>query len=265
MHIELTKAQEFITDVIKEAGEILKRYFESQIFTSQTKGGLDFKTQADDEVDQLLRDRIQKEYPYTEFLTEETAPKDFISFKEKNNVWIIDPIDGTNNFSRGIPHFSISVALVSKGVTQLGTVYLPEENELYIARVDEEHATLNGNVISVAKTKELGESTIATDWAWDIEKRKDSVRVISLLSPHVRGVKCMGTAAGDLGYLASGRIDAYISFGLKPWDIAASSLFVEKAGGRITTPKGEKWDIFNHDILATNDILHQEFLELLNV
>lgn len=261
--LDLSEAQHFIEDLVYEAGDILNRYFDSQVFTSQAKEGVDFKTQVDDEVDAFLVKNIQKKYPQTEFLTEETAPKDFISFKEKNNLWIIDPLDGTTNFSRGNAHFSISVALVEKGIPRLAVVYLPHEKELYTVQDRLKYTTLNGNPISISKTNELGKSVVAVDWSWDIAKRKNIVEVLGSISPYVRAIKSMGTAAGDLASLAAGRIDAYIHSGLKPWDIAASALFIEKAGGKITTLTGARWDVFNPDILATNGLLHASFLKLL--
>ncbi len=110
----------------------------------------------------------------------------------------------------------------------------------------------------------MGESVIACDWAWGLEKRLNVVRWLDKISTHVRQIKSMGSGVADLAGLASGRIDGYIHSGLKPWDVAASALLIEKAGGRITTPTGEDWNVFQTDILATNGIIHARILDLIN-
>ncbi|MGA2968076.1 MAG: inositol monophosphatase family protein, partial [Candidatus Levyibacteriota bacterium] len=103
--IDLTEARKYVKELIPQAGETLRRYFASQDFTQRKKEGVDFTTQADEEVDAFLRESIKKQYPQTNFLTEETAPKDYSPLKQMNNLWVIDPLDGTINFSRKHPNF----------------------------------------------------------------------------------------------------------------------------------------------------------------
>lgn len=251
-----------LKEIVTEAGEILKGYFKSQKFTSKSKGGVDFLTQADEEVDLFLREAIKKKYPQTQFLTEETAPSDYLSLKETENLWVIDPLDGTVNFSRKNPHFAISISLVNKGVSKFAIVYVPMSGELYWAQEDKDNAYLNGESIQVSKTHDLKETTLGCDWGWDLEKRLNVVDWLKNICTHVRQIKSMGSAVADLASLAEGKIDVYLCSGLKPWDVAASSLLIRKAGGKITTPTGGEWDIFNPDILASNGILHREILDL---
>lgn len=262
--IDLTSARKYLTELAPRAGEILRRYFESGDYMSRRKEGVDFTTQADEEVDTFLTENIRKKYPQTNFLTEETAPDDYSSLKQTGNLWVIDPMDGTGNFSRKHPHFAISIALVDKGISKIGVVYAPIEGSLYWAQVDQEGTFLNGNPIKVSATKDLGEAVIACDWGWDLQKRANVVRWLSNINPHVRQIKSMGSAVADLASLAEGRIDAYMNSGLKPWDVAASALLIEKAGGKITTPQGETWNVFHPDILASNGILHERILNLIN-
>lgn len=253
----------YLTGLITEAGDILKKYFISGKFTSQSKGGVDFLTQADKEVDTFLLESIKKQYPGTLILTEETAPGDYSVFKDADDVWIIDPLDGTVNFSRHNPHFAISIGLVSKGLSQLGVVYAPIEEKLYWAQADQEGVYLNGAPIKVSATNDLKEAVFVCDWGWKLSTRIETVRWLERANTSVRQIKCMGSAVADLASLADGSIDSYIHSGLKPWDVAASSLFIEKAGGKITTPTGEKWDVFNPEILATNGILHEQISDLI--
>ena len=262
--IELTQARKYLTDLVHQAGETLRKYFASRDFTQRSKAGVDFTTQADEEVDAFLLGEIRKRYPQTNFLTEETAPDDYSSLKDINNLWVIDPLDGTTNFSRKHPNFAISIGLVDKGVPKLGVVHIPMTGDTYWAQADQERAFLNGESIQVSATDNLGESVIACDWAWGLEKRLNVVNWLGNINTHVRAIKSMGSAAADLASLAGGQIDAYMHSGLKPWDIAASSLLIEKAGGKITTPTGGNWDVFSPDILASNGILHERLINLLN-
>lgn len=261
--INLIEARKYLTDLVSQAGKILRGYFTSRDFTLRRKEGLDFSTQADEEVDAFLREGIKKQYPQTNFLTEETAPVDYSTLKNIDNLWVIDPLDGTTNFSRKHPHFVISVALVDRGVPKLGVIYVPMTGDTYWAQADQGEAFLNGEPIHVSTIEYLGESVIACDWGWVLEKRLNVAQWLGDISTHVRQIKSMGSAAADLASLAEGRIDTYIHSGLKPWDVAASSLLIEKAGGRITTPTGENWDIFNPDLVASNEILHEKILSLI--
>lgn len=262
--IDLTQARKYLAELTPRAGEILSKYFAHRNFRSREKEGIDFTTQADVEIDAFLRDNIERQYPQTNFLTEETASGDYSSLRDTENLWVIDPLDGTTNFSRKHPHFSISVALVNMGRPRLGVVYVPMTKDLYWAQLDQEGAYLNGKPIAVSSTDNLRKSVIACDWAWELEKRLNVLRWLGTVSPHVRQIKSMGSGVADLASLASGGIDVYFHSGYKPWDVAASALLIEKAGGKITTPTGESWDVFHSDILASNGILHNSILNLIN-
>ena len=261
---DLTEARKYLTKLVPQAGGMLRRYFASRDFTQRSKGGVDFTTQADEEVDAFLLEQIKRQYPQTNFLTEETAPADYSLLKDASDLWVVDPLDGTINFSRMHPHFAISIGLVDKGVPKLGVVHIPMTGDTYWAQADQEGAFLNGEPIQVSPTDDLGESVVACDWAWGLEKRLNVVRWLNNVSTHVRQIKSMGSAVADLASLSGGRIDAYMHSGLKPWDVAASALLIEKAGGKITTPTGDQWNVFNPDILASNGILHEMLLNLLN-
>ncbi len=262
--MELNNVRENITSIILEAGEILKKYYYSDNLAVYQKEGVDFTTEADREVDAFLIKKIKEIYPETDFLTEETFSGDYSSFMDKDNLWVIDPLDGTTNFSRKNDNFAISVALVNKGQPVLGVVYLPISNNLYFAQADKDGAFLNQKAIFVSLVNNLRESVIACDWSWDLEKRKQVVQWLNKINLHVRQVKSMGSAVSDLASLAEGKIDAYIHSGTKPWDVAAVALIIEKAGGEITDASGNKWNIFNSEIVASNKILHKEGVDLIN-
>lgn len=261
--IDLNEAREYLLKLTSPAGDILRKYFTSGKFTSRSKGGVDVLTQADVEVDKFLRENIKKQYPQTFLLTEETAPKDYSSLKDLDNLWVIDPLDGTVNFSRGNANFAISVGLIDKGISKLGVVYAPMSNELYWAQQDKDGAFLNGKPITVSPTNDLRETVFCCDWGWNLTTRIETVKWLEKINTYVRQIKCMGSAVADLASLADGTIDTYLHSGLKPWDVAASALLIEKAGGKITTPKGDKWDVFQPEMLASNGILHDSVLKLI--
>lgn len=261
--INLDETREYIIKLVLQAGDILKGYFVSGKFTSESKGGVDFLTQADKEVDTFLLESIKKQYPGALILTEETALEDYSALKDADNVWIIDPLDGTVNFSRHHSHFAISIGLVSRGLSQLGVAYAPLEDKLYWAQADQDEAFLNGEPIKVSTTSDLKEAVFVCDWGWKLSTRIETVKWLKKANTYVRQIKCMGSAVADLASLADGGIDSYIHSGLKPWDIAASSLLIEKAGGKITTPDGGDWNVFEPEMLATNKILHKKVLDLI--
>src|SRR3989344_4550589 len=250
--------------LVSHAGARLMEYFTSGDFPSHSKGGVDFATQADDEIDQFLRESLAKQFPSSQFLTEETAPKDFSSFQDKENLWVIDPIDGTLNFSRGSEHFAISVALVDKAKVKLAVVFLPAENKLYTTTTDDSEALCNKTPMHVSKTSSLETAVIACDWPWSMNERKKVHKMLGNILTNVRGIKSMGSAAADLSALAEGKIDGYFITGIKPWDMAAATLFIEKAGGKITKLDGSAWNIFDPEVLASNGVLHEELVHLLS-
>ncbi len=261
--MDLQKTKDIVAEITLRAGEILEKHFDAQTMKHFQKEGVDFTTEADREVDQFLINSLKEKFPETYFLTEETSSGDYSEFKEKSNVWVIDPLDGTINFSRKNPNFAISIALVSKGRPRLGVVYLPIKKDLYWATENSNGAFKNGEKIAVSKTKVLREVVIACDWGWDLEKRLMVVEWLGKIVTRVRQVKCLGSAASDMSSLAEGKIDLYINAGLKPWDMAAAALIIEKAGGRITKPDGSDWNIFNSEILVSNNILHEQALDLI--
>lgn len=262
--MDLKSIKENLISITLEAGEMLKKYYYSDSLISYQKEGVDFTTEADREVDAFLIEKLKALYPQIEFLTEETAPNNYDSFKDKENLWVIDPLDGTTNFSRKNSNFAISIALVNRGQPVLGIIYLPISNSLYSAQIDEEGAFLNQKLISVSLINNLKEAVLFCDWAWDLEKRKEVVRWLNNICTEVRQVKSMGSASSDLVGLAEGKSEAYIHSGVKPWDVAAAVLIIEKAGGKITDTKGNQWNIFNPEIIVTNKIVHKEVIRLIN-
>lgn len=268
-----------VYNLVGQAGIILSEFFYSQRFSSRQKSGFDFTTEADEKVDKFLRDNLKKEYPCSEFLTEETAPKDYPSFINAENLWVIDPLDGTANFARGNSNFAISVALMNKGKSVVGAVYKPIAKKFYYTRANFEadsdyaysYSGLQGendysmDILETSKTPDLKEAVVACDWPWDLDKRGETSEIISGLCQYVRQIKCMGSAASDLMLLAEGKIDAYFHSGVKPWDVAAAALIIEKAGGVVMSLDGDDWSVFNGTILASNKPLNKKIRRIIDL
>ncbi|MBI2442514.1 MAG: hypothetical protein HYV40_01235 [Candidatus Levybacteria bacterium] len=189
---ELTSIREQVVAVVTAAGERIYSFLK-QGFKTHSKGGVDFATEADDAIDAFLREELFRKFPTTEFLTEETAPSEYTTFIEKENLWVIDPIDGTTNFSRGSKHFAISVGLVSLGKPKVGVVYLPLEKKLYWAQQDESQAYLNYTPIHVSSTETLKQALLCCDWSWDIQKRMQTLRILEKVLPNVRAIESRGS------------------------------------------------------------------------
>lgn len=262
--INLDQAIEYLLKLAPQAGDILRKYFHSGQITAKLKDQVDVLTQADSEVEDFLTKNLKLKFPQFPILGEETAPKDYQSFKNLDNLWVIDPLDGTLNFSRGIDNFAVSIGLVNKGIPKLGVVYVPIAEQLYWTHQREDKVFLNGKPIKVSSVSRTEECLIGSGLGWDLQTRPKGIHWLENLSPYTRQIAFYGSAVADMARVASGKIDAYINTGLKPWDTAAAALFIEKAGGKVTTPTGEKWDVFQPEMIASNGVLHSKILKLIN-
>jgi myo-inositol-1(or 4)-monophosphatase len=175
------------------------------------------------------------------------------------NVWVIDPLDGTTNYSRGLYPFCTSIALYQGGAVHVGVVYDPIRNEMFAAERGR-GATLNGKPIHVSTRSTLIDAVIGTEWARAIPIRRRTSAVFARLLEHVMTGRASGSAAISLCSVAAGRLDGYIHLSLAPWDVAAAALIVEEAGGNVTTPDGTPWDVHCQAYVGSNGILHRKLL-----
>tara|TARA_R100000687_G_scaffold63511_1_gene51573 strand:- start:76396 stop:77223 length:828 start_codon:yes stop_codon:yes gene_type:complete len=232
----------------RSAGNVIARGFENQSeLMIEAKGSNDFVTRVDKEAEQAIIRKIQQSYPDHCFVGEEGG---VVEGSNTDYKWIIDPLDGTTNFIKGIPHFAVSIALMHKGRLDQAVVFDPIRGELFTASKGA-GAQLNGFRIRASKAKELNQTILATALPY---KNKDtlptyleSFRNIFFQAGDVRR---SGSAALDLAYVAAGRYDGYWESGLKPWDIAAGELLVREAGGLVTDFKGNNDPMHNGDIVA---------------
>ena len=248
-------------DVALEAGRFLKMNV-GKIKQIEYKQGEErnLVTEIDRKAEQLIIDKIKKRYPHHDFLGEETGrhnePSDY--------KWIIDPLDGTTNFTHGLPIFCTSIALEYKGEILLGAIYDPSADELFTAERNK-GAYLNNRRIHVSQATRLMESLIVTGFPYDIKENPyHAVEHFSNFLMESQAVRRLGSAALDLSYVACGRFDGFWEVTLNPWDMAAGVLFVQEAGGRFTNFKGFPSDIYTPNVLATNGLIHDQIVNVLN-
>jgi myo-inositol-1(or 4)-monophosphatase len=242
------------------AGRLQLQYFRRDL-QIQKKGVIDLVTEADLAVEQDIRDRVERHFPSHVFLGEEaahSAPASDSPFR-----WIVDPIDGTTNFVHGLPLFCVSIALQIEGRVELGVVYSPVGDELFTAERGE-GARLNGVRIHVTREASMIDALLVTGFPPQAtDMRGEQLAIFGELMSRARAVRRLGSAALDLAYVAAGRFDAFWERSLHAWDVAAGTLLVEEAGGRVTSFGGGSFDPFGGQILASNGALHSELVDIL--
>lgn len=239
----------------QRAGALLKEKFE-QTRTVEYKSGIDLVTDADKASERELIAFIKSRHPSHGFLAEESG-----AHQGDLTTWVIDPLDGTTNYSHRVPHFCVSIAAVSQGRALVGVVYDPMRGETFAATRGG-GATLNGHAIRPSAAKSLSEALLTTGFPYDVRERPEApVGMFNHLIRQAQGVRRFGSAALDLSYVACGRFDGFFEFGLKAWDVAAGALIVEEAGGKVTRIDGEPLELAVGDLLATTKALHPLLLE----
>jgi myo-inositol-1(or 4)-monophosphatase len=177
--------------------------------------------------------------------------------------WVIDPLDGTTNFIHHLPIYSISIALMEKNKVVSGVVYEPNRDECFYAW-KESSAFLNGQIIEVSKPSAIEDCLFATGFPYyDYSKIGQYIQLFRFLLKNTHGIRRMGSAAVDLAYVACGRVDGFYEYSLHPWDVAAGSFIVERAGGKVSDFSGKKNHIFIKEIVATNHAVYDEFMRLI--
>jgi len=237
LNIMIKAAEKASKSIIRDFGEIEK-------LQVSKKGPHDFVTKTDKLVEKILIEELSKTKKNYSFLTEETG---VIKNKDKENIWVIDPIDGTTNFLHGIPHFAISIALKSNDELLSGLIFDPIKDEMFFAEKDK-GAFLNNQRLRVSNKNSLEECLFSSN--------NEGVKFSKF------NMRCSGSAALDLAYVASGRLDGYFQKKVKLWDIAAGALMVKEAGGVVNNIS--EFDINNINIKASSATIHDKMLENLD-
>lgn len=251
---EIKQLLDFTTLLAIKTGEIQMKHFGKK-HDIKYKGKRDLVTEVDKKCEQFIVDTILKTYPEHHILAEEGGGN---SKDQSGYRWIIDPIDGTTNYSHAHPFFAVSIGLEIKGELAVGVVYSPKMDELFSA-AKSMGAKLNGKKISVSKTPKLDQSLLAT--GFNPRFAAANIKHYKYFELHSQGIRRAGAASLDICHTACGRLDGYWEKGLKPWDVAGGALIALEAGARITNWQGKKFDPFSDEILISNGKIHNEMVK----
>jgi myo-inositol-1(or 4)-monophosphatase len=243
-----------------EAGKYLKENV-GIIRHIEHKGGneTNLVTEIDKNAELMIIGKIRKHFPNHDFLGEESGAAEIKS----EYRWIIDPLDGTVNYTHGLPIYSVSIGLEHEGKIVLGVVYDPSLDELFTVEKGK-GAWLNKKRIGVSKSVKLIESLVVTGFSYTVNKNPEpDITHFKNFVIEAQAVRRLGSAALDLSYVACGRFDGFWEGSLNPWDMAAGVLLVTEAGGKWTDYSGAPSNVYNKQMLATNGLIHEQMMTVL--
>ena len=248
----------FAMQTAREAGKILLDKFGKKI-NIHKKGDINLVTEADLASEKFIIEQINTYYPRHSILAEESG----VAIVDGESVWkwIIDPLDGTTNYAHGYPCFCVTIALENKGEIVVGVTFDPTRDEMFSAE-KESGAFLNNKKIHVSDTEKLGDALICTGFPYDVAERDNFARHFTKFVSNVRGIRRDGSAAIDMAYVACGRFDGFWEEGLHAWDVAAGTLLIAEAGGRVSYYDNSEFSIYNPPICASNGLIHSEMLNI---
>jgi myo-inositol-1(or 4)-monophosphatase len=261
-------------EAARQAGALLRELVSQPRQLSQ-KGFRDLVTDADIAAQQLITRLIRDRFPEHGFIGEEDDPALPVTGPV---LWVIDPVDGTSNFSRQQPNFSVSIAAavpaaavlagelsssarLAGTVVQAGVVYDPMRGELFSAAAGQ-GCSANGQKIRVSTVSDLAPAIVALDWGHSHKNRRTVLAALNRFAHEVHSIRAIGSAALALAWVAAGRLDGYVQYALGPWDAAAGSLLVREAGGIVTTLDGQPWTLADAGCLASNGLIQDSFGQL---
>jgi myo-inositol-1(or 4)-monophosphatase len=257
---ELERLLALALGLAREAGAIQRASYEVVLEIGTKSQPNDLVTEVDRACEAHLVRTLAKERPRDAVLAEEGGGDDRAGATYR---WVIDPLDGTTNYAHGYPRFAVSIGVEREGAQALGVVYDPLLDELFHARVGG-GAQRNGRRISVSRESDLRSALVSTGFAYDkATSEDDNTREFRAFLKRAREVRRDGSAALDLCYVAAGRFDAYWEYKLSPWDVAAGTLLVTEAGGRVTDTMGGGAYRSGRRVLASNGVLHDAMLAVL--
>jgi myo-inositol-1(or 4)-monophosphatase len=244
---------------VNEAGVKIRLSFNETLNIETKTNANDLVTNIDKEIEQFFISKIREVYPDHKIMGEEGFGDSLDNLK--GIVWMIDPIDGTMNFVHQQRNFAISLGVYENGVGKIGLIYDVVHDELYHAKRGN-GAYLNEKHLDVLKETTVKESIFALNATWVMENHRIDHNLMIPLVKAARGTRSYGSAALEMVFVATGRVDAYISMRLSPWDIAAGAVIIEELGGIVTNLWGDKLNFLSQDsLLAAKPGLHQSILK----
>ena len=245
---------EVATKAAKKAGKILVDHFGSTTVIKQKSRG-NLVTEVDALSEKLILDLLRVEYPNHRVLSEETNSSTTV----EGYTWIVDPLDGTNNYVFGVPHFCVNIALAENHEILLGLTYDPMKKELFHA--EKGHgAHLNGKPLQVSQVPVLEDSLVGFDLGYNDAEAKLLLSAANKLWGRVHCMRMMGSAALGLAYVACGRMSLYFHRYIYPWDIASGILLIREAGGDVVDWEGKRASVASQKVVASSKRLCKKFL-----
>ncbi len=257
---DLKKYIEVLEEAAEESSRILLENYDTDFKISRKKHYSDLVTEVDKKSEARIIEVIHSHFPEHNVLSEEIGNLNMSS----DYVWIVDPIDGTVNYAHSVPIFCISIGLEIKKEISLGMVYNPVSGEKFFSEKGK-GAYLGEKKISVSDTEHLKDGLLVTGFpygAWD-----NTDHCIDHFNNFIKfglPIRRLGSAALDMCYVACGRFEGFWEVSLNPWDVAAGYLILNEAGGKLTDFTGNRYSIYNKQIVATNGKIHKEMLEVLS-
>lgn len=256
--MELQVLDRYAKALIKEAGRKIRHSFASELSIESKADANDLVTNMDKEIEQFFIQHIRHDYPHHRILGEEGFGDTLTSLE--GYVWMLDPIDGTMNFIHQQRNFAISLGIYKDGVGELGYIYDVIHDELYSAQKGH-GAYLNDEQIPVLEPTTISEAVIGMNASWVIPNHHIENEGLIRLVQDVRGIRSYGSAALELAYVATGRIDAYMSMRLSPWDVAGGVVIAQEVGAIATNLNGEPLKFLGQDtFIVARQSLHASLL-----
>jgi len=256
---EHKKYKEVLIRAAKEGGAILLQHAGKKFEIERKRDYSDLVTEIDKKSEARIIEVIHEKFPEHNILSEEIGNLNL----QSEQVWIVDPLDGTINYTHALPIYSVSIALEIQKRVVMGVVYNPATGEMFFAE-DAKGAKLNGRSIQVSKTEKLRDSLLVTGFPYDAWKNTGSCidHFVNFIKTGVQ-VRRLGSAALDFCYVACGRFDGFWEVCLNPWDVAAGYLILKEAGGLTTDFSGREYSIYSKQVLASNGKIHHEMMRVL--
>jgi myo-inositol-1(or 4)-monophosphatase len=244
-------------EAAKEAGDILLQLSKSPL-KYKLKSARDIQAEADLKSESLIKARIKAAFPEHKILAEESGEEG----TDSEYLWVIDPLDGTINYARGIEEYAVSIALCKNGQPILGVIYQPALDKLFVAERGK-GAYLNGDKLNMGGESGLANCLAATDTTSNLEARRYNFEVLCKVASAVRHVRIFGSSSLHLARIAQGQIDFYFKAHCNYWDVAAGIVIIEESGGKVSDMKGQPLTRESDTILVATSIIYPEALNLL--
>lgn len=260
---EQSKSMKVAVVAAQAGAAVIEKYYRQgiQIRSKSPDESYNLVSDADVESEQAVVAAIRSAFPTHEIVGEEQA----VGNIDAEHVWIVDPLDGTNNFAHRIPQFSVSIAYYRSGVAQCGIVVNPIHGDWYWAERSL-GAFHNGRRLAVSQETKLQGAMVGVGFYYDRGRMMEATlaAIADFFRQNIHGIRRFGSAALDLCYVADGMFGTFFEYQLSPWDFAAGRLILEEAGGRITTGRGDSLPLATTSVLATNGLLHHDSLGIVS-